>query len=130
MPKKTILFIITESVLYLLFLILDLQGVSSTWIKYAGILLAVCFSFWCASRPEDYLTALALFFTAAADYFLLVLKPALRNRRADLLPGTVPVLSAPFPCQAVPVPKEKSVCGSPFLFWSSFCWPDWARQTF
>lgn len=45
MPKKTILFIITESVLYLLFLILDLQGVSSTWIKYAGILLAVCFSF-------------------------------------------------------------------------------------
>lgn len=73
MPKKTILFIITESVLYLLFLFLDLQGVSSTWIKYAGILLAVCFSFWCASRPEDYLTALALFFTAAADYFLLVL---------------------------------------------------------
>ena len=65
MPKKAILFIITESVLYLLFLFLDLQGVSSTWIKYASILLAVCFSFWCASRPEDYLTALALFFTAA-----------------------------------------------------------------
>lgn len=74
MPRKALFFIITESILYLLFLFLDLQGISgSTWIKYAGVLLAVCFAFRCASRMEDYLTALALFFTAAADFFLLVL---------------------------------------------------------
>lgn len=74
MSCGTKFFILTESILYIIFLTLDLTGVSgSAWLKYAGILLCVCFGFAGADSREDRLIALALFFTAAADFFLLVL---------------------------------------------------------
>ncbi|MGI6012552.1 MAG: hypothetical protein ACOX8H_13860 [Ruminococcus sp.] len=74
MSHRIRLFIIAESILYILFLTLDLMGgFTTTWLKYAGILLCVCIGFSLASTWSGYLTAWALLLTAAADLFLLVL---------------------------------------------------------
>lgn len=63
-----------ESILYLTFLLLDVsgRGGDTLWLKYAGILLCLAFSFFCALRGGNRLVAPALLFTAGADWFLLI----------------------------------------------------------
>lgn len=63
------LFIIIESIIYLTFLVLDIKGISSTIVKYIGILL--CFVYTLINK-KNY-GRIALFFTCLADLFLLVL---------------------------------------------------------
>ena len=67
-------FLSVEGVLYAVFLALDLMGRGSQTIsiKYAGILLCLLFSLFCASRGGDRLIPIALALTAGADWFLLV----------------------------------------------------------
>jgi len=67
MPKK--LFIIIQSLLYILFISLDLLKISSTYIKYLTIFLCLLFVLY---QKKKYKT-IALFFTLLADYFLLVI---------------------------------------------------------
>lgn len=63
-----------ESILYLTFLILDLsgRGGDTLWPKYTGILLCLAFAFFCSLHGGDRIIPPALFFTAGADWFLLV----------------------------------------------------------
>lgn len=75
-PRTAILsFVCMEAVLYAAFLALDLtgQGGATIWLKYAGVLLCLAFSLWCALRGGDRLVPPALALTALADLFLLVL---------------------------------------------------------
>lgn len=67
-------FLAAEGGLYLAFLTLDLLGRTGDTIglKYTGILLCLAFSFFCILCGGDCLVALALLFTAGADWFLLV----------------------------------------------------------
>ena len=66
----TVLFLTLEGLLYAAFLILDLQGRrgDTLALKYAGILLCLCFALLRGGR----LIAAALALTAAADWFLLI----------------------------------------------------------
>lgn len=68
-------FLAAEAVLYAAFLTLDLlgRGDQTIWLKYAGVLLCLAVVLCSALRGGDRLTAAALFFTAGADAFLLVL---------------------------------------------------------
>lgn len=69
------LFLAAEGVLYAAFLTLDLCGhmADSIPIKYTGIVLCLWAALPAARTADGRLTALALAFTAAADWFLLVL---------------------------------------------------------
>ncbi len=71
----TVLFLVMEAVLYMIFMALDLLGFSSwtTGWKYAGILLCLLFSLLCASKGGDRAVPAALLFTSVADLFLLVI---------------------------------------------------------
>lgn len=71
----TAVFLGLELALYAAFLALDLtgQGGATIWLKYAGVLLCLAFSLWCALRGGDRLVPPALALTALADLFLLVL---------------------------------------------------------
>lgn len=61
---------IAEAALYSAYMILDIAGLCDTrWIKYAAVLLLL---FSVADRRDGYVT-FAFAFTAAADFFLLVL---------------------------------------------------------
>ncbi len=68
-------FLITETVLYVLFMAMDLFSIggSTIGLKYAGILLCLLFSILCAIRGGDRIVPFALLFTAVADFFLLVI---------------------------------------------------------
>ena len=74
-PRTAILsFVCVEAALYAAFLALDLTGGGgATALKYAGVLLCLAFSLWCAARGGDGLVFPALALTALADLFLLVL---------------------------------------------------------
>lgn len=67
-------FLATEGFIYAAFLFLDLLGRSSETfaLKYTGILLCLTFAFLCALQGGEKLVALALIFTTAADWFLLI----------------------------------------------------------
>lgn len=67
-------FLITESTLYLSFLIFDLLNQTEETLcrKFAGILLCLAFSLLCLWHGGDRLIPLAFLFTAAADWFLLI----------------------------------------------------------
>ena len=59
--------------LYACFLVLDLTALAdSTWIKYVSILLCFSAALLNHSCQDGRLVVLALLFTAAADWFLLV----------------------------------------------------------
>ena len=68
MDKKK-LFVIIETLIYVLFIIADARGFSSVYLKYTGIL--ICF-LYCLSQKDPWF-ATAMFFTLIADLFLLVL---------------------------------------------------------
>lgn len=63
-----------EAVLYVSFLILDLSGhmTASIPLKYAGIILCLFAAIPSARTADGCVTSLALAFTAAADWFLLL----------------------------------------------------------
>lgn len=63
------LFIISESLIYLAFIIMDLQSIDSTYVKYSGIVLCLIYAIY--NRKK--LQSLAMAFTLIADFFLLVL---------------------------------------------------------
>lgn len=69
--RLSALFCAAEGVLYIVFLALDLlnRGARTVGLKYAGILLCVLFALLLGA---DRLIPVALLFTAAADFFLLV----------------------------------------------------------
>lgn len=77
-------FLSAEGILYLAFLILDIsgQGRNTFGLKYTGILFCLIFTSFCLLFGGDCLVALALLFTAGADWFLLI-------RNAHLLLGVV-----------------------------------------
>ncbi len=68
-------FLITETVLYVLFMAMDLFSIGGYTIglKYAGILLCLLFCVLCAAGGGDRILPFALLFTAVADFFLLVI---------------------------------------------------------
>ena len=68
-------FLACESLLYIWFLSMDLWGEgNSSLVKYASILLCLAFSMWETLRwGGERLICLALFLTAWADWYLLVL---------------------------------------------------------
>lgn len=68
-------FLALEGALYAAFLALDLggQGGATIALKYAGVLLCLALSLWCALEGGDRLVLPALALTALADLFLLVL---------------------------------------------------------
>lgn len=72
--RVTILFLAVETGLYAAFLSLDLLGLSGpdAALKYAGVLLCLGYSLWCARQGGDPLVAPALLLTALADSLLLV----------------------------------------------------------
>lgn len=67
-------FVGIETALYAAFLAMDLTGAgpSTVPVKYAGILLCVCFALYAALQGGDRLALPALALTALADWFLLV----------------------------------------------------------
>ncbi len=67
-------FLAAEAVLYGGFLFLDLSGTAGPDVarKYAGVLLCLGFSLWCAAQGGDKLVPPALLLTALADSLLLV----------------------------------------------------------
>lgn len=67
-------FVCVEAALYAGFLWLDLTGHAGpdVALKYAGILLCLAFSLWCAAHGGDRLVPPALLLTALADLLLLV----------------------------------------------------------
>lgn len=69
-----ITFLSAETLIYAVFLTIDLLGLGSFTVpvKYAGVLLCVAFSLWAAARGGDRLVPVALALTAVADWFLLV----------------------------------------------------------
>ena len=67
------LFLAAESALYIWFLLLDLFGADSRYVKYAAIVLCFLFALCLALRGGDRLMAAALGLTVAADTFLLLL---------------------------------------------------------
>ena len=70
----TAVFLAAEAVLYAAFLTMDVLGLNGpdVWLKYAGVLLCLAFSLWCALRGGDRLVLPALVLTALADSLLLV----------------------------------------------------------
>ena len=68
------LFLSAESALYIWFLLLDLFGADSKYVKYAAIVLCFLFALCLALRGGDRLMAAALGLTVAADTFLLLLE--------------------------------------------------------
>ncbi len=66
---------ILEAGLYVAFLSMDLLGYNrqTIFLKYGGVLLCVLFALLCAVRGFEARIPVALLFTAAADFFLLVL---------------------------------------------------------
>lgn len=62
-------FLLIEVLIYLLFIIFDLLKISSTYIKYFGIIL--CFIYTICNHKK--FQSLAMAFTLIADFFLLVL---------------------------------------------------------
>ena len=68
MQLKNKTFILIEALLYLTFIVMDIIGIDSTYIKYAGIILC----FLNALFDNKKLITAALLFTLIADYFLLV----------------------------------------------------------
>ncbi len=76
MRDKPMIFVFlgVELLLYAAFLTLDILGRSGpdVWLKYAGVLLCLVFSLWCALRGGDRLVLPALVLTALADSLLLV----------------------------------------------------------
>ena len=69
MEKEKKIFLITESIIYILFIIFDLIGMNSSYLKYTGILLCLFYHICKKNR----IFSCAFFFTAFADLFLLVL---------------------------------------------------------
>ncbi len=69
------IFLITEAILYLIFMAMDLSSsdLSTIGFKYAGILLCLVFSVLSALNGGDWILPFALAFTALADFFLLVI---------------------------------------------------------
>lgn len=67
-------FLAAEAVLYVSFLILDLSGhmTASIPLKYTGIILCLFAAIPSARTADGCVTSLALAFTAAADWFLLL----------------------------------------------------------
>lgn len=74
LKSALICFLAAESILYAIFLSLDLLGHSDKtyYFRYFGILLCLVFALLCAFRGGDRLTAPAMALTAAADWFLLL----------------------------------------------------------
>jgi hypothetical protein len=66
-------FVLAEAALYLGFFCGDLAGSDTTGLKYAAIILCALFSALWWPVGGDKLVTVALFFTVAADTFLLVL---------------------------------------------------------
>lgn len=62
-------FIFIESVIFVSFVVLDLKGTYSSYVKYLGVV--VCFVFELLNKQG--IKAVAMFFTLMADLFLLVL---------------------------------------------------------
>ena len=69
MEKEKKIFLISEGIIYILFIICDLTGLNSVFIKYTGILF--CLFYHLFRRNKAF--SCAFFFTALADLFLLVL---------------------------------------------------------
>lgn len=74
MRRVTLAFLAIEAALYAAFLTLDLTGRAGADValKYASILLCLCFSLLCAAKGGDKLVPPALLLTALADLLLLV----------------------------------------------------------
>lgn len=68
------LFLAAESALYVWFLLADLFGADSKYVKYTAIVLCFLFALYLALRGGDRLMAAALGLTVAADTFLLLLE--------------------------------------------------------
>lgn len=67
-----ILFLMVASLLYPVFLVLDLtRAADSAPVKFAAILLCAAAALCAADTPDGHLTALALLCAASADFFLL-----------------------------------------------------------
>ena len=62
-------FFVSELLIYITFIILDLLKLDSTYIKYAGILLCLIYAIYNKKKNRS----IAMFFTLIADYFLLVI---------------------------------------------------------
>ena len=62
------LFIFTEIIMYFSFIIMDLNYMDSSFVKYSGILLCFIWSIY----KKDKLLSISSFFTLLADYFLLL----------------------------------------------------------
>ena len=74
--SAVLLFVLTECILYVSFLVLDLtssSGLLSTILKYCSILLCFFFGLMYGKTKDRILVISALGLTAAADVFLLVL---------------------------------------------------------
>lgn len=69
----TAAFLVSEFIIYTVFLIRDLTGrPGNLWLKYAGILLCLLYALLWAFCGGDKLVFPALLFTTAADWFLLI----------------------------------------------------------
>ncbi len=77
MVKRAVIngFLITETIIYVIFMAMDLLSIGGTTIglKYTGILLCLLFSILCVANGGDRIVPFALLFTAVADFFLLVI---------------------------------------------------------
>lgn len=62
-------FLILETIIYALFITLDIHKVDSTYIKYLGIILCLIFAIY--NRKK--IRIISMIFTLIADYFLLVI---------------------------------------------------------
>lgn len=62
-------FLITEFLIYILFIILDINHLDSAYIKYLGIALCLVFSIY----RKNHIKSFAMLFTFTADFFLLVI---------------------------------------------------------
>lgn len=72
MLKK--IYLLIQTIIYLLFIYADFNGINSSLIKYSGIIINFIFSIYLYIKKDidDILLPLALILTAIADYFLLI----------------------------------------------------------
>lgn len=72
MLKK--IYLLIQTIIYILFIYADFNGINSSLIKYSGIIINFIFSIYLYIKKDldDILLPLALIVTAIADYFLLI----------------------------------------------------------
>lgn len=66
-------FVVTEAILYIVLLAMDIIGITSVWIKYTSICICFITAMYHSIKTHEYFISIVMAFTLFADTFLLLL---------------------------------------------------------